>query len=208
MGETAPGSFSFSRFVHFWIMILSWPRMFPPGFYDGHKNAANDTPAHGFCLNYGASHSEPLVWEDRAAGRTDLWRWSHDVELADRRPLLAAVLVKPLPLGGPRQDGAVLGHAPVGLTGPGVGRVPVRVGDGEARLVRPGALGHHVVDAQPDLLVRAHALPEVLPELGVLVGGRGRAEDAAQGVAVIAGGVVALLHGVGQVALPVDLRAF
>lgn len=88
------------------------------------------------------------------------------------------------------------------------GRVPVLVQDAGAGLVHPFALSHHVVDAQPDLLVGADALSDVVPELVVLRAGRGDPEDPAQGVAVLAGVVVPFLHGVGQETLPVDFYAF
>lgn len=132
----------------------------------------------------------------------------NDVKLTDRGPLLTAALIKPGPLRGPGQDGAVLGLAPVRLRGPVVGRVPVLVGDAEAGLVRPDALGRHVVDAQPDLLVGADALTDVVSELVVLGAGRGGPEDPSQGVAVLAGSVVPFLHRVGQETLAVDLYAF
>ena len=91
---------------------------------------------------------------------------------------------------------------------PNTGRVPVFVRNTEASLVHPGALGHHVIEAQPDLRVRADALADVVSELVVLVAGRGRAEDAAQVVAVFARSVIAFSQGVGQVTLAVDLFAF
>lgn len=133
---------------------------------------------------------------------------SNYVELADGGLLLSAVLVQPLPPGGSGQDGAVLRGASVGLRGRSAGRVPVVVRDGQAALVHPGALRCHVVDAQPDLLVRPDALADVVGEPLVLVAGRGRAEGAAHVVAVLAGRVVALPGGIGQVALAVDLGAF
>lgn len=133
---------------------------------------------------------------------------SDNVELADGGPLLFAALVGPLPVGGPGQDDAVLGLAPVGLRGPAVGRVPVFVREVGSGLVYPDPLLRHVGGAEPDLLPGAHALADVVPELVVLVGGRGRPEDAAEVVAVLGGGVVAFSHGVNQIALPVDLYAF
>lgn len=134
--------------------------------------------------------------------------WSNDVELADGRLLLAAVLVVPLPAGGPGQDGAVLGLASIWLWGPVVGGVPVFECDAGARLVRPGALRHHVLDAQPDLLIRADALADVVSELVVLIAGRGRAEDTTHGVTVLGGGVIAFSHRVGEETLVIDLFAF
>lgn len=132
---------------------------------------------------------------------------SHNVELAHGGLLLTAVLVEPLPLRGRRQHGAVLGHAAVWLGGPEVGRVPVFVGDAAADQVDPGALGHHVVDAQPDLLTWADALADVVSELVILIRGGGRAEDSAQGVAVFAGGVITFPRGVTQETLAIDLFA-
>lgn len=133
---------------------------------------------------------------------------SNDVELADGGLLLTTVLVQPLPAGGPGQDGTILGLATVRLKGPAVGRVPVFVCNAEACLVHPGALGHHVVDAQPDLLIWADALADVVSELVVLVAGCGRTEDSAQVVAVFTGSVIAFSHRVSQVTLAMNLFAF
>lgn len=130
------------------------------------------------------------------------------VELADGGFLLFAVLVRPLPSGGAGQDCTVLGLSAVRLRRPAVGRVPVFVRDGDPGLVGPGSLGPHVVDAEPHLLSGADALPDVVPELVVVVGGRGRSQDAPHVVAVLAGGMVGLSHRVSQVALTVDLQAF
>lgn len=134
--------------------------------------------------------------------------WSNDVELAHGWLLVTAVLVKPLPLGGCRQHSAVLGHAPIWLGGPKVGRVPVFVGDAAAGLVDPGALGYHIVDAQPRLLIWADALADVVAELIVLILGCRCAKDTAQGVAVFAGGVITFPHRVTQETLAIDLFAF
>ena len=101
-----------------------------------------------------------------------------------------------------------MGDAAVRLRGPVVGRVPVFVCDAGAGLVHPGALRHHVVDPQPDLLSRADALADVVSELVVLILGGGRTEDATQGVAVLAGCVITFSHSVGQETLVVDLCAF
>lgn len=133
---------------------------------------------------------------------------SNYVELADGGLFLSAVLVQPLPPGGTGQDGAVLRGAAVRLRGRSARRVPVFVRNGQAALVYPGALRGHVVGAQPDLLVRPDALADVVSEPLVLVAGCGSTEDAAQVVAVLAGSVVALPGGVGQVALAIDLCAF
>lgn len=151
---------------------------------------------------------EKQKWHCSAAKAATQRMWSNDVELADGGLLLATVLVKPLPAGGPGQGGAVLRLATVRLRGPAVGRVPVFECNAYAGLVHPSAFSHHVVGAQPDLLVWANALADVVSELVVLITGRGRAEDAAQVVAVFTGGVVALPHRVSQVALAVDLFAF
>lgn len=128
--------------------------------------------------------------------------------MADGGLLLTAVLVKPLPLGGCGQDGTVLGLSAVGLRGPEVGRVPVFVCDSEAGLIHPGALCGHVIDAQPDLRVRADAVADVVSELVVLVAGCGRAEDAAQRVAVFTGSVIPFPQRLSQEALVVDLYTF
>lgn len=133
---------------------------------------------------------------------------SNDVELADEGLLLATLLIKPLPVGGPRQDGTVLRRATVWLRGPAVGCVPVLVCDARASLVHPHALRHHVVDSQPHLLVWAKALADVVSELLVLVRGCGRSEDAAQVAAVLNGIVVVFFLRVSQVTLAVDLCAF
>lgn len=132
---------------------------------------------------------------------------SDNIELADGGLFLLTVLVKPLPASGSRQHRTVLGLSAVRLRGPAVGRVPVFVRDADPGLVIPNAIGHHVVDAQPDLLVRADSLADVVSELVVLVLGRGRAEDAAQGVAVFTGGVVAFPQRVSQETFAMDLCA-
>lgn len=133
---------------------------------------------------------------------------SHNVELADGGLFLFAVLVKPLPVGGPRQDGAVLGPAAVWLRGPTVGRVPVFVRNIGARVVYPSALLRHVADTEPYLLAGADDLVDVVSELVILAAGRRRAEDTAEVAAVLTGGVVAFPHRVNQIALSVDLYAF
>lgn len=133
---------------------------------------------------------------------------SNNVELADGGPLLTTVLVKPLPPGGHGQDGAVLGLAAVRLRGPVVGRVPVFVCNADAGLVRPGALSHHVDDAQPDLLICTDALADVVSELVVVVAGCGCAEDTTHGVTVLTGSVIAFFHRVSQETLAIDLYAF
>lgn len=94
------------------------------------------------------------------------------------------------------------------MRGPAIGRVPVFVCNAQAGLVHPGPLIQHVVEAQPDLLVWADALADVVSELVVLITGCGRTEGTAHVVAVFAGIVVAFSHRVGQVTLAVDLFAF
>lgn len=133
---------------------------------------------------------------------------SNNVELADEGLLVTTLLIKPLPVGGPRQDGTVLRRATVWLSGPAVGCVPVLVSDAQASLVHPNALRHHVVDSQPHLLVWAEALTDVVTELVVLVGGCGCSEDATQVAAVLNGIVVVFFLRVSQVTLAVDLYAF
>lgn len=133
---------------------------------------------------------------------------SNNVELADGGPLLTTVLVKPLPTGGPRENGAVLGVTSIWLRGPAVGRVPVLVCNAGSGLVSPGALGYHVVNAQPDLLIWADAVVDVVFELVVLIAGCGRTEDTTQVVTVFAGSVIVFFHRVSQVTLAVDLDAF
>lgn len=133
---------------------------------------------------------------------------SNNGELADGGLLLKAAFIKPLPTGGPWQDATVLGLAAVRLRRPGVGRVPVFVWNAEAALVYPGALSHHVVDAQPDLLIWADALADVVSELVILIAGCWRTEDTAQGVTVFTGTVVGFSHRVSQVTLVMDLCTF
>lgn len=92
---------------------------------------------------------------------------SDDVELAHRGLLGSAALIKPLPAGCGGEDGTVLGVAPIGL--PGDLRLPVLEAHTGAGLVHPLAIRHHVVDAQPDVLIRAETLVHVAVELVVLV---------------------------------------
>lgn len=132
---------------------------------------------------------------------------SNNVELADGGLFLFAVLVKPLPVGGPGQEDTVLGLAAVRLRGPTVGRVPVFVCNVHAGLVYPNTLLHHVVGADPDLLAGPDGLADVVSELVILIAGRWCAEDTAKVVAVLGGHVVAFSHRVHQKALSVDLYA-
>lgn len=101
-----------------------------------------------------------------------------------------------------------MGLAAVWLRGPLVGGVPVFVCNAGAGLVHPGALSHHVVDAKPDLLIWANALADVVSELVVLVAGCGCTKDAAQGVTVLTGSVIAFSYSVSQEALAMALYAF
>lgn len=130
-------------------------------------------------------------------------RPSHDVELAHGRLRGSAALVEPLPVGRGGEDGAVLAAPAVRLQGDL--RLPVLEAHAGARLVHPVAVGHHVVDAQPDVLLGPDALAHVAEELVVLVSGRRRGQAAPFGDAVVAGGVEVLLHGLGQQALAEDL---
>ena len=131
------------------------------------------------------------------------WVKSNNVELADRRLLITTVLVEPLPTGGPGK-----GHAVLGLPAIRLRTFPVFVCDAGAGLVHPDALVHHIVDAQPDLLIRADAPADVISELVILVAGRGRAEDTTQVVTVLTGSMIAFSQRVSQVTLSVDLFAF
>lgn len=133
---------------------------------------------------------------------------SHNVELANGGLFLIAVLVKPLPVGGPRQDGAVLGLASIWLRGPTVGHVPVFVRNIRAGVVYPSTLLHHVADTEPHLLAGVDALADVVSELVILLAGRWSAKNTAEVAAVLTGGVVAFSHRVNQIALSVDLYAF
>lgn len=74
-------------------------------------------------------------------------------------------------------------------------------------MVHPLAFGHHVIDAQPDVLLRADALTYVAVELVVLVSCQRSAQTASLGDAVITGGVEGLLHWVSQETLAEDLSA-
>jgi len=114
----------------------------------------------------------------------------HDHELADVGQLVFAPLVKPLADGGPRQSRAVFQLAAVGLGGDF--SLPVLVADGAARHVDPLALCRHVVEAQPDLCLRADALAHVVIESVVLLPALRGAERAALRDAVFAGLVVRL----------------
>ena len=74
-------------------------------------------------------------------------------------------------------------------------------------MVHPLALHHHVVDAQPDVLLWADALTDVVVELVVLVPGQRSAQTASLGDAVVAGCVEVLLLRVSQETLTEDLCA-
>lgn len=130
---------------------------------------------------------------------------SHDVELTHRGLFSSAALVKPLPLGCGGEDGAVLPAPSVRLQRDR--RLPVLEAHTGPRLVHPQAVGHHVVDAQPDVLLGAEALAHVAVELLVLVRCQGGAEAASLGRAVIAGCVESLLRWISQETLANDLSA-
>ena len=99
-----------------------------------------------------------------------------DGELADVGQLVPAALVEPLAVGCAGQGGAVFDLAAVGLRGDL--RLPVLVSDVAAGHVHPGALGRHVVEAQPDFSLAAHALAQVLVQ-GVVLGARLRGTQGA-----------------------------
>lgn len=130
---------------------------------------------------------------------------SHDVELAHWSLFSSAALIKPLPVGRGGEDGAVLAAPSVWLQGDL--RLPVLEAHAGARLVHPLAVGHHVVDAKPDVLLGADALAYVAVELVVLVSCQRSAQAASFGDAVITGCVESLLHWVSQETLAEDLGA-
>lgn len=130
---------------------------------------------------------------------------SYDIELAHKGLLSPAALVEPLPVGRGGEDGAVLAAASVWLQGDL--RLPVLEAHVGARLVHPLAVGHHVVDAQPDVLLGADALAHVAVELVVLVPCHRGGQAASFGDAVVTGCVESLLHWVGQETLAKDLEA-
>lgn len=74
-------------------------------------------------------------------------------------------------------------------------------------MVHPLAIGHHVVDAQPDVLLWADALAYIVVELVVLVSCQRSAQAASHGDAVLAGCVESLLCHVSQETLADDLGA-
>lgn len=90
-----------------------------------------------------------------------------DVELTHRSFLSSAALIKPLPVGRDGEDGAIVATPPVRLQGDLC--LPVLEAHVGARLVQPLALGHQVVNAQPDVRLWADALTHVAVELVVLV---------------------------------------
>lgn len=128
-----------------------------------------------------------------------------DVELTHRSFLSPAALIKPLPVGRDGEDGAVVAAPSVRLQGDLC--LPVLEAHVGARLVHPLALGHQVVDAQPDVRLWADALAHVAVELVVLVSCQRGGQTATFGDAVVAGRVEGLLHGVGQETLAGDLGA-
>lgn len=114
----------------------------------------------------------------------------HDHELADVGQPLFALLVEPLAHRGPRQGRTVFQLAAIRLGGDF--SLPVLVADGAARHVDPLALCCHVVEAQPDLHLRANALAHVVVEGVVLLPILGGAERAPLQDAVFTGLVVRL----------------
>lgn len=92
---------------------------------------------------------------------------SDDVELAHRSLFRSAALIKPLPVGCGGEDGTVLATPSVWLQGDFC--LPVLEAHTGARLVHPLAVGHYVINAQPDVLLWADALTYVAVELVVLV---------------------------------------
>lgn len=131
---------------------------------------------------------------------------SDDVELADRCLLSMTALIKPLSIGSGGKDGTVVGTSTVWL----VGNVslPVLKEQVGARLVEPFPLGQHVIDAQPNVFLRANAPADVVDELIVLIPCQRGADCAPFSNAVIVGCVVDLLSGVSQETLANNLDAF
>lgn len=129
----------------------------------------------------------------------------NDVELTHWGLLSSAALIKPLPLSCGGEDGTVLAVAAVGLQGDLC--LPVLETHIRARLVHPLAVGDHVVDAQPDVLLGADALPHVVVELLVLLPCQGSAQASSFGDAVLTGWVEGLLHWISQETFTEDLCA-
>lgn len=92
---------------------------------------------------------------------------SDDVKLTHRSLLSLAALIKPLPVGRGGEDGAVLDAASVWLQGDV--RLPVLEAHIGARMIQPLTVGHHVIDAQPDVLPWTDALAYIVIELVILI---------------------------------------
>lgn len=92
---------------------------------------------------------------------------SDDVKLTNRSLLSPATLIKPLPVGRGGEDGAVLAAASVWLQGDVC--LPVLEAHVGARMIQPLTVGHHIIDAQPDVHPWTQALADVVVELVILV---------------------------------------
>lgn len=134
-----------------------------------------------------------MVWLSDADFRTGP---SDDVELAHGRLLSPAALIEPLPVGRGGEDGAVLAAASVWLQGDF--RLPVLEAYVGAWVVQPLTVSHHIIDAQPDVLLWADALAHVVVELVILVSWGRRAEDPSFGDAVFTSGMKGPLHRISQ----------
>lgn len=130
---------------------------------------------------------------------------SDDVELAHRSLLGSAALVEPLPVGWDGQDGAVLAAPSIRLQGDLC--LPVLEAHSGAWMVQPQTVGHHIVDAQPDVLLQAEALACILVELIILITWLRGAQNASFSNAVFNCSVEGLFHWISQEALAKDLRA-
>lgn len=131
---------------------------------------------------------------------------SDDVKLTHRGLFCSAVLIEPFPIGCGGQDGTVLGVPPVGLVGDL--SLPVLEAYAGACLVHPVSVHYHVIDTQPDLLLRPDALANVAVKLVILVCCQRGAQAASLGDAVIVGCVEGLFYWIGQETLSQDLCAF
>lgn len=131
---------------------------------------------------------------------------SDDIELTHRGLFSSTALIKPLPVGCGGQDGTVLTAPPVWLQGDLC--LPVFEAHAGPRLVHPLTIGHHVIDTQPDVILWADALADVVVELVVLVSCHRSAQAASLGDAVITGCVEGLLHWISQETLAEDLGSF
>lgn len=143
--------------------------------------------------------SEWCQWFNRAT-------LSDNVELTHRGLFSSAALIKPLSIGCGGKDGAVLAVAPVRLQGNL--SLPVLEAHTGAWLVHPLAVCHHVIDAQPDVLIGADALTDVVVQLVVLVSCQRSAQAAPFGDAIFTGCMEGLFHRISQETLAEDLCAF